>query len=129
MHPLRHIIISGVFFTIAYILGVGAGFVIVGFIASILIDIDHFGLWGLVGSYNPLEIYGFCASTEFLKMFNGDESAEMKILGSRLFPLHNIWVVMGLIVLWPAASLGVLFHIILDLIALPWLHGPSSSSL
>ncbi|MEE9595117.1 MAG: hypothetical protein V3V92_06930 [Candidatus Hydrothermarchaeales archaeon] len=124
MHPLRHIIISGVLFTLAYVMGLGEDFVIVGFIASILIDIDHFGLRSLVGSYNPLKIHKFSASLEFIKMFKEDEIAEMKILGTRLMPLHNIWVVMGLIVVWPAAGLGVLVHIILDLIALPGYYGP-----
>lgn len=114
MMPSHHILISGAVFSFAYLRGLSGEFVLIGFFAAILIDIDHFLLGSIAGGYSPSMIYEFSKKHEILRSFTWREILRGKLLGTRLFPLHNIWICGALLWLWLPAGFGFSLHLILD---------------
>lgn len=114
MRPSQHVLLSGIVFSIAYALGVNAELIIIAFLASILIDIDHLLVGRVIGSYNPNVVYDYCINRKFLERMTWQEIAIGKLFGNWFFPLHNIWVTGTLLWLWLPAGVGMIFHSILD---------------
>lgn len=114
MYLSRHIIISGAAFGLLYLFGFPKNFVLLGFIASILMDIDHLTLCGILGTYNPFKLYQLIMAGEFDKQFSAKEQLKTKWLDFRLLPFHNIFLNAILLVAVFPIGIGMLFHNILD---------------
>lgn len=116
--------LSTVFFTALYMLGLEKDFIVTAFLASILIDLDHLFLANKVGSLNPLKIYRYCINftcptSDFLLM---------KFGGIKFLPLHNLPLCFLVILVLPAIGFGMLFHIISDIIGHGYLRILNNSS-
>jgi hypothetical protein len=110
----QHILFSGAVFGTAYVLGLKEEFVLIAFLASVLVDVDHLFIGGLVGTYNPKRIYDYFIDGKFDEWMTPKEVIRGKIFGSRFFPLHNIWVCGALLWIWPPVGVGMAFHYALD---------------
>lgn len=114
MQLSRHVLISGAAFGLLYLFGFPKNFVLIGFLASILIDIDHLTLYGVLGTSNPFKIYHLIMSGEFDRKFSTEEKFKTKWLDFRLLPFHNIFLNAVLLLAVFPVGIGVLFHNILD---------------
>jgi hypothetical protein len=114
MHLSRHFIISAVVFGLLYLFGFPLNFVLLGFLASVLMDIDHLTLYGILGTYNPLELYRLIMAGEFDRRFSRKEQLVTKWIDFRLLPFHNIFLNALLLLAVFPIGVGVLFHNILD---------------
>jgi len=122
MIPNHHILFSTMFFGLAYLLGFEPSYIVIGFLASILIDLDHFFVGSIAGGYNPKTIYDFCLNPTVFGGMTLDKALKAKIFGTRLLPFHNIWACSGFGLLWPPVGIGMSLHLALDLISLPFMH-------
>ncbi len=114
MHPTHHVIISFLVFGFLYLLGLPFNFVMVAFLASILVDIDHMALGRIFGTYNPIEIYNRCMAREIEDIFTSRGALLRKWFDLRVLPFHNLFLNVILIMFLPPVGIGVLLHNILD---------------
>lgn len=114
MYLSRHVIISAAVFSLLYLFGFPLNFVLLGFFASILMDIDHLTLYGILGTYNPIEIYRLIMAGEFDERFTPKEQFITKWLDFKLLPFHNIFLNAALLLAVFPVGLGMLLHNILD---------------
>ncbi len=122
-----HIISSLAVFGILFKMGAPLDFVIIAFVASIIIDVDHFLFGRVAGSYHPKKIYDFCLSEDVYESFTPMRIFLSRPFDFRVFPLHNIFLAALAIYLYLPVGLGLLFHIILDAffdIGRIYSHGP-----
>lgn len=114
MHLSRHFIISVTVFGILYLFGFPLNFVLLGFFASILMDIDHLTLCWVFGTYNPIEIYSRIMAGEFNERFTPKEQFITKWVEFKVLPFHNLFINAALLVAVFPVGLGMLLHNILD---------------
>ena len=101
-------------FGLLYLFGFPQNFVLLGFLASVLMDIDHLTLCGVLGTRNPVEIYRLIMAGEFDSKFSTEEQLKTKWLDFRLLPFHNIFLNALLLLAVFPIGVGVLFHNVLD---------------
>jgi hypothetical protein len=114
MHLSRHFIISAIVFGMLYLFGFPKNFILLGFFASILMDIDHLTLCGILGTYNPIELYSRIMAGEFDEMFTAKEQFIAKWLDFKLLPFHNLFLNAALLLAVFPVGVGMLLHNILD---------------
>jgi hypothetical protein len=117
MLPYLHVIISLIASLILYALKINPLFILLFFLASILIDFDHYLLYVFRKKrFNPFKAYNYCrndSEKEFLK------EGKNRIL----FAFHNLEVFLILLILSFFISffipiiLGYSFHSIIDIIS------------
>jgi hypothetical protein len=116
MYLSRHVIISATVFGILYLSGFPKNFILLGFFASILMDIDHLTLCGIFGTYNPVEIYSRVMAGEFDEMFTPKEQFINKWVDFKIFPFHNLFLNAVILITVFPVGVGMLLHNVLDAI-------------
>lgn len=116
MHLSRHIIISAAAFSLLYLFGFPLNFVLLGFVTSILMDIDHLSLHGIFDTRNPIEIYSRIMAGEFDERFTPKEQFITKWLDFKLLPFHNLFLNAAFLFAVFPIGVGMLLHNILDAI-------------
>lgn len=114
MKLLHHFIISSSVFGIFYLVGSPLDFVMLAFLASVFIDVDHMLLGRFYGTYNPIEIYNRTMKKELEKKLTPREILVRKWFDLRVFPLHNLLLNVILLITVLPVGIGVLLHNILD---------------
>ncbi len=114
MNPSVHIISALVVFGLLFSMGAPLDFVVIAIVTSVIIDVDHFLFGRVAGSYHPKKIYDFCVSENVYESFTPLKIFLSRPLDFRVFPLHNIVLVVFAIYFYLPVGLGLLFHVILD---------------
>jgi hypothetical protein len=111
-----HFVISSIVFGIVYKLGYPLQSTLIAYTSSLIIDIDHlfFGKKYL-GKFNLIEIYHLCYDDKWKAKFTPKQFLSFRFLNIRLFPLHNVFVILLLFILIPPVGVGLFFHVALDL--------------
>jgi hypothetical protein len=109
-----HFIISALVFGVFYIIGFPLDFVMLAFLASIFMDIDHMTLGRFYGTYNPLEIYNRTMKKELERKLTPKEIILRKWFDLRVFPFHNLLLNIVLLMVILPVGIGVLLHNVLD---------------
>jgi hypothetical protein len=101
-------------FAVLYLGGLSLKFVILAFLASVFMDIDHMMLGRFYGTYNPIEIYNRTMKKELEKKLTPRQIMLRKWFDFRMFPFHNLILNVVLLITFLPVGIGVLLHNILD---------------
>jgi hypothetical protein len=116
MLPYMHVILSLIVSLVLYAIKVNPFFILLFFLASVLIDFDHYILYVIrKKKFNPFRAYSY---------FRDDAEKELLKEGKKrvLFVFHNLEILLALLILsffirfFVPILLGYAFHLIIDII-------------